>query len=139
MSPLEFIYVFRPRFSDTDAYGIVHHSKYYCYFEEARLALEKHLDLKRRLPPDTDVRFPVIASSCEYRHPLVYDGTEYTVSLKCRVLGDCKIEFDYFLTKGDLIYAKGRTSHAVTANGELCIGEPWFIALKENVLGKERS
>lgn len=139
MEWLTFSYPFSVRFSDTDAYGIVHHSKYYCYFEEARYALGVHLNMRNLLAGREGVQFPVVYSSCQYRHPLVYDDKPAVVNLKCRVQAGCKIEFLYEIEKDNVVYAKGSTVHAVTEKGKLCIGTPWLENLIDKFFGKEEA
>lgn len=39
---MDYIYRFKPRFSDFDPFGIVHHSVYYKYLEEARIEAFEH-------------------------------------------------------------------------------------------------
>lgn len=137
MEWLTYSYPLTIRFSDTDAYGIVHHSKYYCFFEEARYAFGASIGAKDRFKGRGKIRFPVVHSSCDYRHPLVYDGKTVTVDLKCRVQAGCRIEFVYAIKKDGVVYAKGCTKHAVTEDGKLCIGAPWFDKEVADIFGKE--
>ncbi len=133
---MEYRYAFKVRFSDTDSYGIVHHSKYYCYFEEARYAFARSVGTAECIPQGTDVKFPVLTSSCEYRKPLFYNDQTVFVKLSCRIECDCKIEFDYAVTdENGTLYAKGKTSHVVTENGETRFVLPeWLSSLAEKVL-----
>ena len=133
---MDFCYPFKVRFSDTDSYGIVHHSRYYCYFEEARYAFARSVDTVKHMPQGVDVRFPVLTSSCEYRKPLLYDDRTVFVKLSCHIECDCKIEFSYaVIDEKGTVYAKGKTSHVVTENGETCFVLPaWLTALAEKVL-----
>ena len=130
MQWMEFVYPFKVRFSDTDAYGVVHHSKYYCYFEEARYEFTKQcLNLFSGYPEGNNLKFPVISSCCEYRHALDYTLDEMCIHLRFRILNGCKIEFTYEVKKAgkSTVYAKGRTVHAILENGRLCLSVPEWI------------
>lgn len=127
---IEYIYSFKVRFSDTDAYGVVHHSRYYCYFEEARYEFtNQYLNLFKGYPDANDLKFPVLSSSCEYRHALTYNLEDFYVKLKFRILDDCKIAFLYEIRKeGERrVYAKGTTVHAILEHDKLCLKIPECI------------
>lgn len=133
MQWLEFVYPFKVRFSDTDAYGIVHHSRYYCYFEEARYEFTKQcLNLFSGYPEGNSLKFPVISSSCGYRRSLEYTLEEMYIRLRFRILDGCKVEFTYEVKKEgkSIIYAKGRTVHAILENEKLCLTVPEWIKEK---------
>ena len=61
---MKYRYNFKIRFGDTDAYGIVHHRNYYNYFEEARFQFSADIF---GFNVESDVKFPVIESSCIYK------------------------------------------------------------------------
>lgn len=130
MEWIEFTYPFKVRFSDTDAYGVVHHSRYYCFFEEARFEFTNQcLKLFDAVPQGYDLKFPVISSGCEHRHALIYDLEEINIKLWFRILDGCKIEFRYEVKKAkeNTVYAKGYTIHAILQNEKICLSVPEWI------------
>ena len=133
MQWLEFVYPFKVRFSDTDAYGIVHHSRYYFYFEEARYEFTKQcINLFSGYPDGNSLKFHVISSSCGYRRSLEYTLEEMYIRLRFRILDGCKVECTYEVKKEgkSIIYAKGRTVHAILENEKLCLTVPEWIKEK---------
>ncbi|MGI6256700.1 MAG: acyl-CoA thioesterase [Anaerovoracaceae bacterium] len=138
---MKYTYNFSVRFRDTDAYGIVHHSNYFCYFEEARYNFsEKVLKLYEQ-GVMTKLKFPVISAECIYKNALGYALEEYQVHLKFRILEGARIEFRYELLKENerKIYAKGRTVHAIlNEEDKLCLQLPKSLQeLKERISRNE--
>jgi len=125
---IDFCYKFTIRFRDTDSYRIVHHSNYYCYFEEARYDFaRKVLSLHDDDGGITGFKFPVLESSCKYKKALTYEDNHFYVDLEFRVLNDNKLEFLYEIRhEGEnRVYASGRTLHAVLdGNDRLCMVIP---------------
>lgn len=137
---IEYTCEFSVRFRDTDAYGVVHHSNYFCYFEEARY------DFARKILKFNDedlfavnFKFPVLEAECRYRKAVTYEKNNFNVVLKFRTISNCKLEFLYELKcpGGKKIYASGRTVHAIVdENNKLCITIPQML-LEKIMRGKE--
>ncbi|MGG7178790.1 acyl-CoA thioesterase [Clostridium paraputrificum] len=131
MEWLKYRYKVSVRFRDTDAYGIVHHSNFFCYFEEARYDFSKYvLKFQEDMIDGKRIKFPVLEAYCNYRHAVKYMGEELYVDVSFRTVNDSKIEFKYTLISEDnkKVYATGRTVHAfVDENDKLCLTIPtWF-------------
>lgn len=127
MDWIEYSYEFRVRFRDTDAYGMVHHSNFFCYFEEARYEFSKNILKLFESQAGRNLKFPVILAECTYKNALCYDLECCQVKLKFRVTEGIKVEFLYEIRKkgNAKIYAKGRTVHAViNEDGKLCVTLP---------------
>lgn len=123
-------YFFCPRFRDTDAYGVVHHSNYLCYFEEARYMYSRDvLGFQNNILDNSKFKFPVLKVECEYRKAIQYGDAQYCVQTEFRILNHVKIEFVYTLVnyEGE-IYAMGKTEHAfLKEDGKMCLNiEEWF-------------
>jgi acyl-CoA thioester hydrolase len=69
----DFAHPIRVRFVETDAMGIVHHSNYLAYFEEARVAFLQHLDHPYTEWREAGLEAPVLESFVQYRQPLEFD------------------------------------------------------------------
>ena len=63
----------RVRFSETDAMGIVHHSRYLPYLEEARVAYLRHLDRPYTAMRAEGLDHAVLECFVQYRRPLRFD------------------------------------------------------------------
>jgi acyl-CoA thioester hydrolase len=69
----EFTQGIRVRFVETDAMGVVHHSNYLAYFEEARVAYLRHIGHPFTEWRDAGLESPVLESFVQYRKPLDFD------------------------------------------------------------------
>jgi acyl-CoA thioester hydrolase len=69
----EFTQGIRVRFVETDAMGVVHHSNYLAYFEEARVAYLRHIGHPFTEWRDAGLESPVLESFVQYRKPLNFD------------------------------------------------------------------
>lgn len=60
---------------ETDKMGVVHHSNYFRYFEEARTWFMEQLGYPYERLEREGIMSPVIAISCEYKKPVRYRDT----------------------------------------------------------------
>lgn len=116
----------RVRFSETDAMGIVHHSRYLPYLEEARVEFLRHIGHPYHEIRDTGIDMAVLEAHVRYRQPLVFDDL-VDVHVAMGEVTRATFQMTYLLTVDDEI-----RSTAVTAHGALTtIGRPtrlpdWF-------------
>jgi acyl-CoA thioester hydrolase len=119
----------RVRFAETDAMGIVHHSRYLPYLEEARVEYLRHLDHPYDVLRTEGVDIAVLEAYVRYRQPLRFDD-EVTVHLRMGAPTRATFQMAYLLT-----VAGGACATAVTVHG--CVngdGRPvrmpaWLSAL----------
>ncbi|MEY9975865.1 acyl-CoA thioesterase [Lysinibacillus sp. RC79] len=121
-----------PRFSDTDAYGIVHHSNHYKMLEEARINYANCvLDLSMEDFNDLGYKFPVIKSECNYKVPIYY-GDTLNIDIIFSIEKAARLTFSYTIynERTKLIHATAKTCHVfMKHDGKLCLTYPdWFIA-----------
>ena len=103
----EMIYEHVVQYYETDAMGIVHHSNYIRWFEEARTWMLEKVGFGYAKMEETGVVSPVTGVSAEYKRSVKYGQT---VSIKLRVTG----------YTGTRIFI----GYEVFADGELkCVGE----------------
>src|SRR5690606_19822733 len=69
----EFSHRLRVRFAETDALGIVHHSRHLPMMEEARVAYLRHLGHPYSEIRAEGIEMNVLEAWCKYRRPLVFD------------------------------------------------------------------
>lgn len=101
-------YKIKPRHTDIDEYGIAHHSKFLCWFEEARYDMFK--SYKGLLK---NYKLLVSKLECKYmRQVCVDDKLLITVSVEIPLTMP-KLSIYYRLTDPDkrLLYAKAYTEH----------------------------
>ncbi|MBO1300990.1 MULTISPECIES: acyl-CoA thioesterase [unclassified Enterococcus] len=65
-------YIREPFYYETDQMGIIHHSNYIRWFEEARVALLEHLDFSYKKIEEQGIIIPVLGVSCEYKEMIRY-------------------------------------------------------------------
>ena len=98
----------RVLFYELDSAGIVHFSWYFRYMEEAEHALWREAGLSVA-PPGSEVGFPRVAASFEYRRPLRFEE-EFEVHIRVEALGEKSIRYGAVLTRGDTTIATGTTT-----------------------------
>lgn len=120
-----FEYKIKVRFSDTDLYGIAHHSNYFKWLEESRFALlEKILELSINSLEDENLRFPVIQVEGNYKNP-VLAGEEITVQVILYYKYTSKLQFEYLiLNSNHKVVFKGVTVHVATTNNKMLLKMP---------------
>ena len=82
------------KYYETDQMGIVHHSNYIRWFEEARIELMNHVGLPYRQMEETGILIPVLGVTCNYKHPIRFDET-IVLELKIRNYNGVRFEVVY--------------------------------------------
>jgi len=112
------IYRRRVQFYETDAQGIVHHSNYFRYFEEARGELLRSLGL-----PYSEIRregyeVVLLEACCKFKRPLYYDDmVEIEISLEN--MDRFTFAFSYEVRVGGELRAEGSTKHCMVKDGKI--------------------
>ncbi|RMH07556.1 MAG: acyl-CoA thioesterase, partial [Aquificota bacterium] len=68
-----FVYRRRVQFYETDAQGIVHHSNYFRYLEEARGEFLRGLCLPYSELREKGYEVVLLSAECQFLNPLLYD------------------------------------------------------------------
>ena len=95
----------RVQFHETDAAGIVHFSWFFRYMEEAEHALWREAGISIH-PPATEIGWPRIATSFEFRRPLRFED-EFDVRLRIAEMTRRTIRYACVLTQNDTTIAIG--------------------------------
>ena len=112
-----FAHAIRVRFSETDAMGIVHHSRYLPYLEETRVEYLRSIGHPYDRQRADGVDFAVLEAQVTYRQPLHFDDL-VTVHLALSSATRATFGIDYLLTVGGEIRSTASTTHAcVNPNG----------------------
>jgi YbgC/YbaW family acyl-CoA thioester hydrolase len=126
-----FVYRRRVQFAETDLVGMVHFSWYYRYMEEAEHALWRAAGL-RIADPDSDVRFPRVATSCDFRAPLHFED-EFEVRIHIASIGARSIRYECEMVRGETEVATGTMTVAcvrIGATGGRAVDLPEEIATR---------
>jgi len=113
------------RFSDTDAYGIVHHSNFYCWLEESRfLFFDKLMKESIDCLMQVQYKFPVIESHCKYIKSISYPE-KVSIEMIITIKKSAKIHFEYvvFNSKNEKC-AKAFTEHVYMINERVLLNHP---------------
>jgi acyl-CoA thioester hydrolase, YbgC/YbaW family len=97
---------------ETDCMGIVHHSNYIRFFEEARLDLMSRCGLSYRNIEEMGIIIPVTFVECEYVKPLRYDDNIRIESCFAKYHG-VKLEVSYEIYREGTqeLCTRGKTGH----------------------------
>lgn len=101
----------RVRYSETDAMGYLHHSKYAVYFEEGRTELFRAQGGNYRRMEELGLFFVVARLDIRFRKPARYDD-ELTVITILEKTGAVKLEHRYELRRGDELLAEATSTLA---------------------------
>jgi acyl-CoA thioester hydrolase len=119
----------RVRFAETDAMGIVHHSRYLPYMEETRVAYLRHLGHPYTALREEGFDYAVLECFVQYRRPLKFDE-EVTVHLTLAVASRTTFQMTYLLEVDGEVRATGVTVHGcITAAGRPARLPVWLAAL----------
>ena len=106
----------RVRFAETDAMGIVHHSRYLPYLEEARVEYLRSIGHPYEAERRDGVDYAVLEAHVAYRQPLHFDEV-VTVHLRVTSATRASFTIQYLLTVAGTVTSTATTVHACV-NGD---------------------
>ncbi len=86
------------RYAETDMMGIVHHSRYYPWFEQARTDYIKKIGLTYSELEKMGFLLPLTETRCKYMYGLTYED-EVLITCRAEKLTVARIEFYYEVFK----------------------------------------
>jgi acyl-CoA thioester hydrolase len=106
----------RVRYSETDAMGFLHHSRYLTYFEIGRTELFRADGGDYRKMEELGLFFVVVKVEARYRRPARYDDllTLRTTLKRCTPV---RLEHEYRLLRADELLAEGSSVLACVDRG----------------------
>ncbi len=114
-------YSHKVQYYETDKMGIVHHSNYIRWFEEARVDLMDQLDLGYDLMEKSGYFSPVTSVRCDYKSPTKFGDTVYVI-VQISELGNAKFTVCYRIIDSQTkeLRVLGETTHCfVNATGKI--------------------
>lgn len=100
-------YIHKVQYYETDAMGVVHHSNYIRWFEEARLDYLEQLGYNYRQLEDENIVSPVLEITAKYKSSVRYGDTVKIKIIETSFNG-VKLEFSYEIT--DAVTGQLRTT-----------------------------
>lgn len=113
MEPLKIVpYEHNAKYYETDQMGIVHHSNYIRWMEEARMDLMKQMGLDYKQMEAMEIISPVLSVSCEY-HSMVHFDDVVVIEPRIVKYNGIKLEVEYRMTDKETgeLRTTGRSSH----------------------------
>lgn len=97
---------------ETDMMGIVHHSNYIRWFEEARIEFLRAEDLDYRRMEDEGIQIPVVSVSCSYKNPATFDD-DVTIKTSLKKYNGivAEIEYKVYRDSDGVLLVTGESSH----------------------------
>ncbi|MEN8897364.1 MAG: thioesterase family protein [Nonlabens sp.] len=83
-----------PRYSETDQMGIIHHSNYLIYMEQARLAWLSSLGFSYEKMEKEGILLPVYKIDIVYKKPIKFDDV-ISVKVRLKALPTARVVFEY--------------------------------------------
>ncbi len=103
---------FPVRYSETDMMGIVHHSRYYPWFEAARCKFSADIGVTFDKMNELGFTTPVTETGARYFHGATF-GDEVTVKCRLTALSParCTFEFEVYRDSDNTLLTTGFTKH----------------------------
>ncbi len=100
------------KYYETDKMGVVHHSNYIRWFEEARVELMRTIGISYKDMEDEGIQIPVVSVSCKYRSPARFDDI-VLISSRIQKFNGIVIEIAYEVTDEatGTVRVTGESSH----------------------------
>lgn len=114
-------YQHKAQYYETDQMGIIHHSNYVRWFEEARIDYLDQAGLPYRELEENHVGIPVLSVSCQYKNMTRF-GDTVEIEVKPVKYNGIKMVIEYRITEKESgqIRCTGETSHCFLSDqGEL--------------------
>ena len=112
---MNYIYERKINYYETDRMGIVHHSNYIRFLEEARCAFLDALDMPYSMLESLGIMIPVLGVQCDFKHHVTFnDNILIDVSIKS--FNGVRLVMQYTITEknsGNLVLT-GETKHCFT-------------------------
>ena len=72
---MDFIFERKINYYETDRMGVVHHSNYIRYMEEARCSLLERINMPFSLLEENGITIPVLGVNCSYKYHVTFGDT----------------------------------------------------------------
>ena len=101
------------KYYETDQMGVIHHSNYIRWMEEARVDMLNQIGYPYRRFEEMGYISPVLHVDCEYKKSVKFDD-EVNITIRLQEAGRVKftLRYDiYNLSEGGVLSASGTTTH----------------------------
>ena len=112
---MNYIYERKINYYETDRMGIVHHSNYIRFLEEARCAFLDALDMPYSMLESLGIMIPVLGVQCDFKHHVTFNDT-ILIDVSIKAFNGVRLVMQYTITdknSGNLVLT-GETKHCFT-------------------------
>ena len=112
---MNYIYERKINYYETDRMGIVHHSNYIRFLEEARCAFLDALDMPYSMLESLGIMIPVLSVQCDFKHHVTFNDT-ILIDVSIKAFNGVRLVMQYTITvknSGNLVLV-GETKHCFT-------------------------
>ena len=112
---MENIFERKINYYETDRMGIVHHSNYIRFMEEARCYLLEKAGMPYSASEENGIMIPVLGVNCEFKHHVTFDDT-ILIKLFVKEFNGVRLTMGYTATEknsGEVVFT-GETKHCFT-------------------------
>lgn len=112
---MNFTFERKINYYETDRMGVVHHSNYIRYLEEARCNWMEYMQLPMSLLEERGMTIPVLGVNCTYKHHVTFEDT-IQIKLKIKEYNGVRMTISYEVIdkKTGNIVLVGETKHCFT-------------------------
>ncbi len=105
-------YEHHTKYYETDQMGIIHHSNYIKWMEEARMDLMNQIGLSYKQMEEMEIVSPVLSITCEY-HSMVHFDDVVVIETRIVKYNGIRLEVEYRMTDKETgeLRTTGRSSH----------------------------
>ncbi len=104
------LYQHTVQYYETDKMGIVHHSNYIRWMEEARIDFLEQVGCSYKEMEEHGVISPVVSVECQYKGTTTF-GDVISIEVRVEEFKGIKLRFGYTMKKGDEIVNVGHSEH----------------------------
>ena len=112
---MENIFERKINYYETDRMGIVHHSNYIRFMEEARCYLLEKVGMPYSAFEENGIMIPVLGVNCDFKHHVTFDDT-ILIKLFVKDFNGVRLTMSYTATEkntGEIVFT-GETKHCFT-------------------------
>lgn len=103
-------YIHKVKYYETDAMGMVHHSNYVRWMEEARVYMMDEFGYSYKKLESIGIASPVLGYKCEIKHSTYFDD-EIEIEAKMIEYNGVRLKIRYEMKRNSKIIAIGETNH----------------------------
>ena len=115
------------RYAETDAMGVVHHSRYFVWLELARIEWLRQLGLNYKEMEQQGFFIPVVQADLSYKMPVFFDDILRIVLLPSEDYHRAKFTINYEIFRDQDLIARGFTAHAFVNKQRRLVPPPDFF------------